>query len=176
MSLDPADPALEFGDLVAGYGRRAVLRGVTLAVPRGATTVLLGANGEGKTTLLRAALGLVAVRRGRIRVAGLDPCARPDDVRRRVGYVPATPDVYGWMRVPDLFRYLEAHYRTWSAARAAALVEALAVPTDVPFCRLSRGQGMKAMLAAALAPEPDVLLLDEPFAGLDPLVRDEVLR
>lgn len=173
--MSSANP-LSFVDLHAGYGRRAVLHGVTLEVPAGSTTVLLGSNGEGKTTLLRAALGLVDARRGRVRVLGLDPARRSRAVRERVGFVPATPDVYAWMRVPDLFRFLAAHYPTWSPARADALVRALDVPTDRPFRHLSRGQGMKAMLAAALAPDPEVLLLDEPFAGLDPLVREEVLR
>jgi ABC-2 type transport system ATP-binding protein len=93
-----------------------------------------------------------------------------------VGFVPDKPDVYPWMKVPDLFRFLAPHYPTWSAARAAQVVEALGVPTDRTFKHMSRGEGMKAMLAAALAPDPEVLLLDEPFAGLDPLVREDVLR
>jgi ABC-2 type transport system ATP-binding protein len=80
------------------------------------------------------------------------------------------------MKVPDLFRFLAAHYPTWSAPRAQQLIKALDVPLDRAFKHLSRGEGMKAMLAAALAPDPEVLLLDEPFAGLDPLVREEVLR
>lgn len=171
-----AEHPLLFHDVHAGYGRRVVLHGTTLAVPAGSTTVLLGSNGEGKTTLLRVALGLVDARQGQVRVLGRDPARRSRAVRERVGFVPATPDVYGWMKVPDLFRFLAAHYPTWSKARAQGLVDALEVPTDVPFKHLSRGQGMKAMLAAALAPDPEVLLLDEPFAGLDPLVREEVLR
>ena len=170
------DHPLAFTDVHAGYGRREVLRGVSLDVPEGSTTVLLGGNGEGKTTLLRLGLGVLAARRGSVRILGLDPVKKARAVRERVGFVPATPDVYGWMKVPDLFRFLAAHYPTWSAARAAALAKALDVPVDRAFKHLSRGQGMKAMLAAALAPDPEVLLLDEPFAGLDPLVREEVLR
>jgi ABC-2 type transport system ATP-binding protein len=90
--------------------------------------------------------------------------------------VPAVPDAYAWMTASDLFRYLAPHYPRWSDARAAELVRALRVPTDRAFKHMSRGEGMKAMLAAALAPDPEVLLLDEPFAGLDPLVKDAVLR
>jgi ABC-2 type transport system ATP-binding protein len=80
------------------------------------------------------------------------------------------------MTVADLFRFLAPHHPRWSTKRAAELVASLDVPTDVRFKDLSRGQGMKAMLAAALAQDPEILLLDEPFAGLDPMVRDEVLK
>jgi ABC-2 type transport system ATP-binding protein len=153
-----------------------VLKGTTLRVPAGSTTVLLGSNGEGKTTLLRLCLGVLKPKQGTVKVLGEDPLKRARTVRERVGFVPDKPDVYGWMKVPDLFRFLSAHYPTWSAARAKSLVDVLRVPTDRAFKHLSRGEGMKAMLAAALAPDPEVLLLDEPFAGLDPLVREDVLR
>jgi ABC-2 type transport system ATP-binding protein len=139
-------------------------------------TVLLGANGAGKSTLLRCALGVLKPVGGSLEVGGLDPTREPKRVREVVGFVPDVPDVYPWMAVRDLFRFLAPHYPTWSETRARSLVETLSVPTNVPFRALSRGQGMKAMLAAALAPDPEVLLLDEPFAGLDPMVRDEVLR
>ena len=158
------------------FGRKPVLRGVDLNVPAGATTVLLGSNGEGKTTLLNLCLGVLARTEGELEVLGLDPQSHPDQLRPRVGYVPSTPDAYGWMRTGDWFRFLKAHYPTWSDDRAEDLVARLDVPTDTRFKQMSRGQGMKAMLAAALAPNPPVLLLDEPFGGLDPLVREEVLR
>jgi ABC-2 type transport system ATP-binding protein len=78
--------------------------------------------------------------------------------------------------VRDLFRFLRPQYPTWDRAHADELVARLRVPEQTPFKSMSRGEGMKAMLAAALAPRPPLLLLDEPFAGLDPLVREEVLR
>ena len=174
--MEPLAHPIDLAQVHAAYGRRAVLRGLTLRVPAGSTTVLLGSNGEGKTTLLRLCLGVLRPRAGTVRVLGQDPVKRAKAVRERVGFVPDKPDVYGWMKVPDLFRFLAAHYPTWSAARASELVKALDVPLDRAFKHLSRGEGMKAMLAAALAPDPEVLLLDEPFAGLDPLVCEEVLR
>ncbi len=170
------EPSIEIRGLTVSYGRRRVLEGVDLAVPAGTTTVLLGENGAGKSTLLRALLGVVRVGAGRLRVAGLDPTRRPAAVQRAVGYVPDRPDAYPWMRVSDLFRFLRAHHAGWDAAHAASLVERLEVPEDVSLESMSRGQAMKTMLAAALAPKPSVLLLDEPFGGLDPLVREEVLR
>jgi ABC-2 type transport system ATP-binding protein len=139
-------------------------------------TALLGENGQGKTTLLKLALGVLAADGGTLSVAGFDPRKQPRPLRERVGYVPSQPDAYGWMTVRDLFRFLRPQYPTWDGAHADELVERLRVPDRTPFRSLSRGEGMKAMLAAALAPRPPLLLLDEPFAGLDPLVREEVLR
>ena len=158
------------------FGRNPVLEAVDLQVERGTTTVLLGPNGAGKSTLLRVLLGVVKPISGRVRVAGLDPLRRRNRLLRGVGYVPDKPDVHPWMRVRDLFRFLRPHYPAWDDRRAAAICEQLSVPLDRAFAKLSRGEGMKAMLAAALAPNPPVLLLDEPFGGLDPLIREEVLR
>ncbi len=158
------------------FGRQRVLAGVDLDVPRGATTVLLGSNGEGKTTLLNICLGTLARTAGELEVLGKDPAARSASLRQHVGYVPSVPDAYPWMKIGDWFRFLRAHYPSWDTARADGLVERLGVPTKTRFKAMSRGQGMKAMLAGALAPTPSVLLLDEPFGGLDPLVREEVLR
>lgn len=168
-------PALVAKDLSMRFRRKVVLDRLDWTVPQGTVTVLLGENGAGKSTLFRLALGLLDPKEGEIEVGGLSPRRNPTAVRRAVGYVPDKPDAYPWMTVLDLFRFLAPHHPRWSKARAVETAEALAVPLDVRFRDLSRGQGMKAMLAAALAQDPEVLLLDEPFAGLDPLVKDEVL-
>jgi ABC-2 type transport system ATP-binding protein len=167
--------AVDLSGVRAGYGRREVLSGVDLVVPRGEVVVLLGANGEGKTTVLRLCLGVLPVRAGTVRVLGLRPVKDAARLRRRIGFVPATPDAYGWMTACDLLRFVAPHLPTFDRRRADALIERLRVPTATPFRAMSRGEGMKAMLVAALAHDPELLLLDEPFAGLDPLVRDEVL-
>jgi ABC-2 type transport system ATP-binding protein len=169
-------PAIRARDVHMRFGRTRVLQGVDLDVPVGATTVLLGSNGEGKTTLLNLCLGSLARAGGELSVLGEDPQARSASLRAQLGYVPSVPDAYGWMRVKDWFGFLRAHYPTWDDARADDLVARLDVPRRTRFKQMSRGQGMKAMLAAALAPDPRMLLLDEPFGGLDPLVREDVLR
>jgi ABC-2 type transport system ATP-binding protein len=158
------------------FRRKTVLDRLDWDVEPGTVTVLLGENGAGKSTLFRCALGVLEPTAGDLEVAGASPRRDPTRVRRAVGYVPDKPDAYPWMTVLDLFRFLAPHHPRWSNDRARGLAASLSVPLDVRFKDLSRGQGMKAMLAAALAPDPEVLLLDEPFAGLDPMVRDDVLK
>jgi ABC-2 type transport system ATP-binding protein len=158
------------------FGRKRVLDQLDLTVPEGSVTVLLGRNGAGKTTLLRAAMGMIPLDAGSIRVAGLDAATAPIGLRQLVGFVPDHADVYPWMTAAALFAFIRPMYRRWNQDEAERLATAFEVPLDVPFRSLSRGQGMKAVLAAALAPNPAVLLLDEPFGGLDPIARDEVLR
>ncbi|MEQ8763615.1 MAG: ABC transporter ATP-binding protein [Planctomycetota bacterium] len=170
------DAPIRIRGLEVRYGKRSVLSGLDLDIPPGTTLALLGENGAGKSTLLKACLGLRKPKSGTVRVLGLNPVRRPAKVQRQVGYVPDRPDVYPWMSPSELMRFLAPHYSSWDASRARELLEQLRVPQARAFRQLSRGEGMKAMLAAALVPRPTVLLLDEPFGGLDPLVKDEVLR
>jgi ABC-2 type transport system ATP-binding protein len=169
-------PTFRVRGLTMRFRGKTVLDRLDWEVEPGTVTVLLGENGAGKSTLFRCALGVLLPTEGTIEVAGASPRREPTRVRRAVGYVPDKPDAYPWMTVLDLFRFLAPHHPRWSHERARSLAASLSVPLDVRFRDLSRGQGMKAMLAAALAPDPEVLLLDEPFAGLDPMVRDDVLR
>ena len=109
------------------------------------------------------------------RDARAEPLREHRTVLQRVGYVPDVPDCYPWMTALDLFKFLAPQYATWNATACRELCDRLQVPLRTKVKALSRGQGMKLMLVAALAPEPELLLLDEPFAGLDPLVKEEVL-
>jgi len=167
---------IEFQGVSKRFGKRVVLDALDFSLTPGVVTVLLGRNGAGKSTLQRLCLGVLKPDAGRVEVCGDDPVRRPRDVRRVVGYVPDKPDVYDWMTPRELLRFLKPQYPTWNGDRAARVAEQLAVPLDTPFKSLSRGEGMKAMLMAALAPDPQLLLLDEPFAGLDPVAREDVLK
>ncbi|MBL9087144.1 MAG: ABC transporter ATP-binding protein [Planctomycetia bacterium] len=166
---------VEVERLAYAWGRRRVLDGVTFSLAPGTTTVLLGENGAGKTTLLRLLAGLLRPAGGTVRVLGLDPVHARDRVNQRLGLVPDAPDAWGWMRPRDLHRFLAAHHPRWDDARAEALLARLRVPSDRSFRQMSRGEATKAMLAATLGHDPEVLLLDEPFGGLDPLAHDDVL-
>lgn len=169
-------PVLAVQGLEVRFGRKRVLDGLDLSLHAGTTTVLLGENGAGKSTLLRVLLGLLRPQGGTVRVFGQDPLQAHRAVLQRIGYVPDVPDCPTWMTARDLFTFLQPHYPTWSVERCKELCERLAVPLRTKFASMSRGQGMKAMLVGALAFEPELLLLDEPFAGLDPLVREQVLQ
>ena len=167
---------IDIQDLLVAYGRTVVLENVTLRVPEGCTTLLLGGNGTGKTTLLQTCIGVLKARAGAIAIDGIDPQKNRSNALRRIGYVPDKPDVYGWMRPSDLFGLLKTHYPTWNAKHARALCEKLRVPLNTCVRSMSKGQGMKTMLVAALAHEPRVLLLDEPFGGMDVATREDILR
>lgn len=169
-------PLLSVRGLTKRFGRRDVLHDVDLDLHAGETTVLLGTNGSGKSTLLRCLLGLERCRVREHVLLEEDPRRRGERARERVGYVPDHPDVYPWMTATELYRFLAPSYPTWSPERAARLAGRLAFPTDRPFEALSRGEAAKALLVAALAHEPQLVVLDEAFARLAPPVRDEVLE
>ncbi len=169
------DCVIEVDGLHHRFGRQEVLRGVDLRVPRGSVTALLGRNGEGKTTLMRLLTGWLPPRPGHIRVLGLDPARRGPDVRRKVGYVQDSVELPRWMRVADWFRFLEPFYPMWSRDEEARLCKQLDLDPRAKVRTLSKGQKAKHALIAGLAHRPRLLLLDEPFSGLDPIVRHEVL-
>ena len=162
--------------LTKRFGRKTVLDGFDFTLQPGVVTVVLGRNGAGKSTFFKLLLGALKAEAGTLEVCGHDPVKRPRDVRQLVGYVPDKPDVYDWMTPRELYRFLKPQYPLWNDDKVDNSAEQLGVPFDTPFSGLSRGEGMKAMLVAALAPQPPLLLLDEPFAGLDAVVREEVLR
>jgi len=158
------------------FGKRQVLSGLDFTLQPGCVTVLLGRNGAGKSTFFRLALGMLKPGAGSLTVCDLSPLKKARAVRQRIGYVPDKPDVYDWMTPRELYRFLAPQYPTWNEDVVARTAAQLGVPLDARFGGLSRGEGMKAMLVAALAPQPPLLLLDEPFAGLDPVAREDVLK
>ena len=168
--------AIEVKGLSYAFGRKRVLDGLNLSVPTGSTMVLLGANGAGKTTLLRLLCGLLQPASGSIRVRDLDPVKDRDSLSERCGFVPDAPDAWPWMTVVELGRFLAAHHPRWNETLARELRATMGVPLDRKFRDMSRGEATKAVLATTLSHEPEVLLLDEPFGGLDPMSHEEVLE
>lgn len=158
------------------FKKACALRDFDLALPYNRVTVILGRNGAGKSTFLKLAQGLMKATSGTLRTLGLDPIAQDEELRQRSGYVPDLADAPGWMTLPEWLDFLAPHYRRFDPARAFALAETFRVPLDRSFKQMSRGQQMLAMLGSAVAHEPELLLLDEPFAALDPVAREDVLR
>jgi len=163
------EPAIELEGLGRRLGGRVVLRDLTLAVPEGATLAVLGANGAGKSTLLRVLAGLLRPHAGRVRVLGRELPREGHAVRGRVGLLGHEPLLYRDLTVRQNLRF---HARLHGVAerRVEALLDAvdLAARADDPVAELSRGLVQRAAAARALLHDPAVLLLDEPYANLDP--------
>ena len=165
---------VEIRNVSRRFGAKAALDDVSFDVPAGSVVGLVGENGAGKTTLIKHILGLLKAQSGTVRVFGLDPVREPVKVLSRIGYLSEEPDLPGWMRVQELLRYIAAFYPTWDAAYAERLREEFELDPSARLKQLSKGQRARAGLIAALAYRPELLLLDEPSSGLDPVVRRDI--
>ncbi|MCX4388469.1 ABC transporter ATP-binding protein [Micromonospora peucetia] len=167
------DEAIAVRDLVVERGGRRVLHGVSASVPRGLVTGLLGPSGSGKTTLLRAVVGVQLIDAGSVTVLGR-PAGSPD-LRRRVGYLTQAPSVYADLTVRENARYFAALHGRGRAEADRAVAEVGLGPAAAQLVgTLSGGQRSRASLACALVGEPDLLVLDEPTVGQDPVLRADL--
>jgi ABC-type multidrug transport system ATPase subunit len=169
------EPVINVSELTRRFGPKVALDSVSVSVPRGGVYGLVGANGAGKTTLIRHVLGLLRAEHGSVRVFGLDPVAEPVGVLSRIGYLSEENDLPGWMRVDELIRYSRAFYPAWDDRYAEELREQFALDPSARIKTLSKGQKARAGLLIALAYRPELLVLDEPSSGLDPIVRRDIL-
>ena len=169
------DSVIEIRELTRRFGAKTALASVSLSMARGAVYGLVGLNGAGKTTLIRHILGLLKAESGSVRVLGLDPVVDPVAVLSRIGYLSEENDLPGWMRVDELIRYSRAFYPAWDDAYAEELRRAFALDPAARIKTLSKGQKARTGLLIALAYRPELLVLDEPSSGLDPIVRKDIL-
>lgn len=158
------------------FGRTEVLRGVDLSVHRGMVVGLLGTNGCGKSTLLKCLLGLLRVTSGTARVFGEDPWTLSGASKARLGYVPQDVKLYPWMTVSQVIAYTGAFYPSWDHVLTEELLRRWELPRDHRVGPLSPGQLQKLGLILALGHRPELLVLDEPVAALDPIARREFLK
>ena len=158
------------------YRKLVALDKLSLAVPEGSVYALLGANGAGKTTALKLMMNLHPATSGEATVLGIDSRELQGRHFEQIGYVSENQDQPGWMTMSYLLRYLKPFYPAWDDARASELVTQFRLPLDRPIKHFSRGMQMKASLASSLAYHPKLLVLDEPFSGLDPLTREELIE
>ncbi len=172
----PESPAIELRGVRKSFGRKEVLAGVDLSVAAGQTFAFLGRNGAGKTTTIRMLLGLLKPDSGQVRVLGLDPSRCAIEIRRRVGYLAEDPVLFGWMRVKQLLSFMQPFYPTWDSAWAKDLSERFELPMNTRIRHLSKGQNVRVALLLALAHRPELVILDDPTLGLDPIMRKEFLR
>jgi ABC-2 type transport system ATP-binding protein len=168
--------AIECENLSRSFGSVAAIQGLSLSVPTGSFFALLGPNGAGKTTLLKLLLNLLRPTGGSARVLGCESTRLKAWHFRSIGYVADGQELPDWMTVPQLLDYCRPLYPTWDVALAARLLSSFALPADRPLRKLSRGMRMKAALLSSLSFRPELMVLDEPFSGLDPLVRDDFIQ
>jgi ABC-2 type transport system ATP-binding protein len=154
-------------DLTKGFGKVRALDGCTFDVPAGAVFALLGSNGAGKTTAINILMNIVRPTSG---------FAEIDVDRGSIGYVAEGRQLPDWMKAREFFAYCRPFYPGWSTEDLDALVRQYSIPLDRRLRDLSRGMRAKAALTAALASRPRLLILDEPFGGLDVVVRDQLIE
>lgn len=171
-----APPAIQTRNLTKTFAPGMVaLSGLDLTIAHGAVYGLMGRNGAGKTTTLRLLMGLLRPDQGEARVLGINMWNASRAARGRVTYVSQSQQLPGWMTVPELCRYASHFYETWHHTFAQDLCRRWGISENRPLGALSGGEQRKVTILLALAPQPDVLLLDEPAAGLDPISRRELI-
>jgi ABC-2 type transport system ATP-binding protein len=152
------------------------LRDLNLTVPEGAVYALVGPNGAGKTTAIKILMNIFGATLGRAEVLGIDSTRLRGRLLSSIGYVSENQEIPDWMRVDAFLAYLRPFYPTWDGDLEKELVRQFDLPLDRKLRDLSRGMRVKATLASSLAYHPKLIVLDEPFTGLDPLVRDELIQ
>jgi len=173
-----SETAIFTESLSKSFGAQAAVSELSLKIQPGAVYGFLGRNGAGKTTTMRMLLGLVRPTKGSARLLGLDPANESELIRilERVAFVPQRKQLYGWATPAELVRMNKAYFARWSDGAASQLAQRLEIPMKVAFKKLSLGNQSKVALLLALAQGAEMLILDEPTAGLDPVMVDEILR
>jgi ABC-type multidrug transport system ATPase subunit len=166
---------IETQDLVKTYGGFGALHGVSLSMPEGSVFALVGASGAGKTTTIKILLNMIAPTRGVARILGVDTREIGPSVLAQVGYVSENQRLPARLRVGQFFDFLRPCYASWDLPLEQQLRQQLRLPPGRKISDLSHGMRLKLALACALAFRPKLLVLDEPFSGLDALTRDEMI-
>lgn len=167
---------IETHQLSCRFWRTEAVRELSFAVPEGGLTALVGANGAGKTTTLKLVMNLLAPSAGTSRVLGVDSRRLGERERAQIGYISEGQELPEWMTVRQLLDFCRPLYRAWDRALEARLLAQFDLPVERRLQQLSRGMRMKVALLSSLAYRPRLLVLDEPFSGLDPLVREELVQ
>lgn len=170
------NPTIRTENLSKRFGRTVAVDSISLAVPEGSIYALVGANGAGKTTLIKLLMNILRPNAGAAQVLGIDSAKLTGSAFNRIGYVSENQELPDGMTVGAMLDYFRAFYPNWDRALEDQLVRQFELPLKRKLKDLSRGMKMKASFASSLAYRPSLVILDEPFSGLDPLVRDELIE
>jgi len=153
------------------YGKVKALNHLNLTVEKGEIYGFIGPNGAGKSTTIRLLLGFLHANQGKISVLGYNPVTQETEIKKHTGYVSAESFMYADMKVSDLFRFTEYYYKIKAQEKIKKLVEILDIELNKRFEQLSFGNRKKVAIACALLHSPELIILDEPSNGLDPVIR-----
>jgi len=170
------ETVIETRGLTRYFGNRKAVDGMTLVVPRGSVFAFLGRNGSGKTTTIRMLLGLLEPTRGSASVLGVDSQRLSPEMRARIGYMSESHTLYNWLTVRQCGEYQSRFYPRWNEKIFQAVVGHFQLDPRTKAGSLSRGERAGLSLAITLAPEPELLILDDPALGLDPVARRSLLE
>jgi ABC-2 type transport system ATP-binding protein len=162
--------------LTKHYRDRRVVDSLTLRVPQGSVYGLLGRNGAGKSTAIKMLMGMVHADSGRSELLGEDSTTLSNATRARIAYLAEGHPLYGWMTVDDAVRFTQAFYPRWNHTLVEQILDHFELSGRQKIRRLSRGQQAQVSLALAVAPDPELLILDDPTLGLDTVVRRDFLE
>ena len=162
--------------LTKHYGGRRVVDSLDLRVPHGSVYGLLGRNGAGKSTAIKMLMGMVRPDSGRATLLGEDVATLSNATRARIAYLAEGHPLYGWMTIDDAVRFTRPFYPRWNDALVDQILDHFELSRRQKYRRLSRGQQAQVSLALAVAPDPELLILDDPTLGLDTVVRRDFLE
>ena len=167
--------AIELDGLTKRFGKTLAVDKISLGVKRGSTFGLIGPNGAGKSTTIKMIMGLLSPTAGTAQVLGHNVADEPLEVKQRVGYVPEQHFMDRWMRVDEVAGFCRSGYENWNDESCRELLDRFELDPNKKVKNLSKGMLVKLSLVLAVSHEPEMLVLDEPMAGLDPMAREEFL-
>ena len=167
--------AIEIQNLTKKFGNLVAVDQLDLQVPKGSIFAFLGPNGAGKTTTINMMMDIIAPTKGTVSVLGIDSKKLSPKEISQIGYVSENQELLEWMTVEELVKYCKPMYSTWDDDFCKGLLEQFDIPYKQKIKTFSRGMKMKTALVTSLAFRPKLLILDEPFSGLDPVIREEFI-
>lgn len=169
------DLAIALSGVTKQFGTTVAVDGLSLSVKQGSTFGLIGPNGAGKSTTIKMMMGILRPTAGTIRVLGRDVATEAEEIKQRVGYVPELHFMDSWMRVKEVTGYCRSAYARWNDDVCREMLERFELDPTRKVAQMSKGMLVKLSLVLAVSHEPEMLLMDEPMAGLDPVAREEFL-